>query len=123
MHDKSDVFAQFARLHHRQQAIQVYAERYYKEHYTTPTNREISAACGIPSLQSVNHHVTELVKRGWLDKEPNVARGLCIRRWYTPQPLLWTAGHDPLDLLVEYLQQHLPEDLRRQVAERLSSDE
>lgn len=65
-----------APLTERQNAAYEYIVAYAREHRTFPTLREIGAALGIVSSNGVTKMVDALVRKGYLTRLPNVARGL-----------------------------------------------
>lgn len=58
----------------RQQAILDFIREY--PHQYPPTVREIAAGVGLKSSQTAHHHLTELVKQGYIERKSNSPR--CI---------------------------------------------
>ena len=61
-------------MHPRQQAIIDFIRDY--PHQYPPTVREIGAGVGLRSSSIAHHHITELVKLGFIERRPNSPR--CI---------------------------------------------
>ena len=63
-------------LSKRQQSILQFTHGYMTEHGRPPTIREIGKAVGINSTSVVNYNLGKLEERGFLDRDPDVSRGL-----------------------------------------------
>ena len=63
-------------LSKRQQSILQFTHGYMEEHGRPPTIREIGKAVGINSTSVVNYNLGKLEERGYLDRDPDVSRGL-----------------------------------------------
>ncbi len=63
-------------LSKRQQSILQFTRGYMDEHGRPPTIREIGKAVGINSTSVVNYNLGKLEERGYLDRDPDVSRGL-----------------------------------------------
>lgn len=63
-------------LSDRQRKILAYINQYVNEHFRPPTIREIGRACKISSTSVVNYNLTKLMEKGYLDRDPEVSRGL-----------------------------------------------
>ena len=63
-------------LSKRQQSILQFTRGYMEEHGRPPTIREIGKAVGINSTSVVNYNLGKLEERGYLDRDPDVSRGL-----------------------------------------------
>jgi repressor LexA len=60
----------------RQTKILDFIEKFINEHGYPPTIREIGEAVGIASTSVVNYNLNKLVERGYIEREPEVSRGL-----------------------------------------------
>ena len=60
----------------RQQNILQFTRGYMDEHGRPPTIREIGKAVGINSTSVVNYNLGKLEEKGYLDRDPDVSRGL-----------------------------------------------
>ncbi len=63
-------------LSKRQQSILQFTRGYMDEHGRPPTIREIGKAVGINSTSVVNYNLGKLEDKGYLDRDPDVSRGL-----------------------------------------------
>lgn len=63
-------------LSKRQQNILHFTQGYVDEHGRPPTIREIGKAVGINSTSVVNYNLGKLEEKGYLDRDPDVSRGL-----------------------------------------------
>jgi repressor LexA len=63
-------------LSKRQQNILQFTRGYMDEHGRPPTIREIGKAVGINSTSVVNYNLGKLAEKGFLDRDPDVSRGL-----------------------------------------------
>lgn len=63
-------------LSKRQQSILQFTQGYMEEHGRPPTIREIGKAVGINSTSVVNYNLGKLAEKGYLDRDPDVSRGL-----------------------------------------------
>ena len=63
-------------LSKRQQSILQFTQEYMEEHSRPPTIREIGKAVGINSTSVVNYKLGKLEEKGYLDRDPDVSRGL-----------------------------------------------
>jgi repressor LexA len=63
-------------LSKRQQNILQFTRDYMNEHSRPPTIREIGKAVGINSTSVVNYNLGKLEEKGYLDRDPDVSRGL-----------------------------------------------
>ncbi len=63
-------------LSKRQQNILDFTRDYMSEQGRPPTIREIGSAVGITSTSVVNYNLAKLEERGYLDRDPDVSRGL-----------------------------------------------
>lgn len=63
-------------LSKRQQNILHFTRGYMDEHGRPPTIREIGKAVGINSTSVVNYNLGKLEEKGFLDRDPDVSRGL-----------------------------------------------
>jgi repressor LexA len=63
-------------LSKRQQNILQFTRGYMDEHGRPPTIREIGRAVGINSTSVVNYNLGKLADKGYLDRDPDVSRGL-----------------------------------------------
>lgn len=63
-------------LSKRQQSILQFTRGYMDEHGRPPTIREIGKAVGINSTSVVNYNLSKLEEKGYLDRDPDVSRGL-----------------------------------------------
>jgi len=63
-------------LSERQQRILEFLNEYIEENSYPPSIREIGAAAGISSTSVVSYNLHRLEERGYIDREPEVSRGL-----------------------------------------------
>ena len=63
-------------LSKRQQSILQFTHGYMEDHGRPPTIREIGKAVGINSTSVVNYNLGKLEEKGYLDRDPDVSRGL-----------------------------------------------
>lgn len=63
-------------LSKRQHSILQFTRGYMDEHGRPPTIREIGKAVGINSTSVVNYNLSKLEEKGYLDRDPDVSRGL-----------------------------------------------
>lgn len=63
-------------LSRRQQSILQFTRGYIDDHGRPPTIREIGKAVGINSTSVVNYNLGKLEEKGYLDRDPDVSRGL-----------------------------------------------
>jgi repressor LexA len=63
-------------LSKRQQNILQFTRGYMDDHGRPPTIREIGKAVGINSTSVVNYNLGKLAEKGFLDRDPDVSRGL-----------------------------------------------
>lgn len=63
-------------LSKRQQNILQFTRGYLDENGRPPTIREIGKAVGINSTSVVNYNLSRLEEKGYLDRDPDVSRGL-----------------------------------------------
>ena len=63
-------------LSKRQQSILQFTRGYMDDHGRPPTIREIGKAVGINSTSVVNYNLGKLEEKGYLDRDPDVSRGL-----------------------------------------------
>jgi repressor LexA len=66
-------------LSKRQQSILDFTQVYIGEHGRPPTIREIGRAVGISSTSVVNYNLAKLEEKGFLDRDPDVSRGLRLK--------------------------------------------
>lgn len=71
----------------RQKNILQFIEEFISEHGYPPTIREIGEAVGIASTSVVNYNLNKLVDRGYLEREPEVSRGLRLVDQGGPQEM------------------------------------
>ncbi|KRL26980.1 LexA repressor [Limosilactobacillus frumenti DSM 13145] len=62
----------------KQLAVLNYIYKHVEEHGYPPTVREICAAIGLSSTSTVHSHLTNLMKKGFLEKDPSKPRALEI---------------------------------------------
>lgn len=60
----------------RQEKMLRFIRQYLFENHFPPTIREIGEAVGIPSTSVVNHNLNALEKKGYIERDRNVSRGL-----------------------------------------------
>lgn len=60
----------------RQQDILKFTDDYIEDHGRPPTIREIGKEVGITSTSVVNYNLAKLEERGYMDRDPDVSRGL-----------------------------------------------
>ncbi|HDQ72493.1 MAG TPA: transcriptional repressor LexA [Chloroflexi bacterium] len=63
-------------LSERQQNILAFLNRYIGQHGYPPSIREIGDAAGISSTSVVSYNLDRLEEKGYIDREPDVSRGL-----------------------------------------------
>lgn len=56
-----------------------------RDHGRPPSTTELAAAVGLSSAGSVGHHLGVLVRRGYIDVDPGVPRGIRVLK---PGPVL-----------------------------------
>jgi len=64
------------RLSERQQGILEFLREYVEENGYPPSIREIGAAVGISSTSVVSYNLRRLEEKGYIDRDPDVSRGL-----------------------------------------------
>lgn len=62
----------------RQHEVFKMIEQYIRDRHYPPTIREIGDAVGISSPNGVVGHLNALVKKCWIDRDPEVSRGMWI---------------------------------------------
>lgn len=67
-------------LSERQQKMLEFINNYVAENSRPPTIREIGKAVDISSTSVVNYNLTKLKERGFLERQPEVSRGLKLTR-------------------------------------------
>lgn len=67
-------------LSERQNQILMFIRRYFDQHSMPPTIREIGEAVEISSTSVVNYNLTKLKEKGYLERIPEVSRGLRLTR-------------------------------------------
>lgn len=67
-------------LSERQQNILYFIRKYFQERRMPPTIREIGEAVDISSTSVVNYNLTKLKEKGYLERIPEVSRGLRLTR-------------------------------------------
>lgn len=72
-------------LSSRQKKILAFIERFIQRQGYPPTIREIGEAVNIASTSVVNYNLNKLVDRGYLERSPEVSRGLRLVKSDTPQ--------------------------------------
>jgi repressor LexA len=65
-------------LSRRQEGILSFIRRFVNEHRFPPTIREIGEAVGISSTSVVNYNLNALEKKGMIERDRNVSRGLRV---------------------------------------------
>jgi repressor LexA len=65
-----------ARLSPKQAEVLAYIEEEISHNGRPPTYRDIAKYCGYEAVGTVQDHVRALIKKGFLHKEPGVARGI-----------------------------------------------
>lgn len=55
-----------------------YIEQYVTTYHLPPSIREIGDACKITSTSVTNFYIAKLVERGYLERQPLIARGLRV---------------------------------------------
>lgn len=92
-------------LSKRQQSILHFTRGYMDEHGRPPTIREIGKAVGINSTSVVNYNLGKLAEKGFLDRDPDVSRGLRLteKAGGFAETVSQTAGtiRDAIDRLVK----------------------
>ena len=82
----------------RQKKILDFIEKFINEHGYPPTIREIGEAVGIASTSVVNYNLNKLVERGYIEREPEVSRGLRLAS-FNGSPELPVGYADPTSLV------------------------
>lgn len=65
-------------LSKRQQEILKFIEDYWRQHWRTPTVREIQEGLRLSSTSVVNHHLEALARKGYIEREHGVSRGIKV---------------------------------------------
>ncbi len=60
----------------RQEKILAFISQYLNQHHFPPTIREIGEQVGISSTSVVNYNLTALEKKGFIERDKNISRGL-----------------------------------------------
>ena len=67
-----------------------------------PTNRELGRKLGISSTGHIDHHLSELEKKGWITRIPGKSRGIRLTQRATGVPVKGTiAAGVPLDIYLD----------------------
>jgi repressor LexA len=53
--------------------------RFIQDRVPPPSNREIAEACGLASTSSVSHVLTKLERLGYIERIPDIARGIVVK--------------------------------------------
>lgn len=77
---------EYNKLSTRQKKILDFIETFLRENGFPPTIREIGEAVNIASTSVVNYNLNKLVERGFLERAPEVSRGLRLVNQPEPQP-------------------------------------
>ena len=75
-------------LSERQQKILAFINEYAEENGYPPSIREIGAAAGISSTSVVSYNLERLKEKGYIDREPDVSRGLKLPQQVVKVPML-----------------------------------
>lgn len=107
-----------AALTHRQRQVLDYVEGFAQEHGYAPSLEEIAEHMGFSSVSNAHQHVTALIRRGYLRRDPNRRRSLEVVRPATATgelPLLgYVAAGEPIEVVEQQETFGLcPEMLRR----------
>jgi len=62
----------------RQKQVLDYIKEYISQHDYAPTYEEIGQAVRLSSTATIHNHIRALVKKGYIQKQPNVTRGLVV---------------------------------------------
>ena len=68
------------RLSQRQQRILAFIQKFMDEHQYPPTVRDIQNGCEVSSTSVVDYNLRKLQEMGYLTREPEVSRGIELRR-------------------------------------------
>jgi repressor LexA len=60
----------------KQAEIYAFIVEYFRDHDRPPTNREIGEHVGVKSTGHVDYHLSRLQEKGYIDRDPNTARGI-----------------------------------------------
>ena len=92
-----------AALTHRQRQVLDYVEAFTREHGFAPSLEEIAEHMGFSSVSNAHQHVTALIRRGYLRRDPNRGRSLEVVRPVaetTELPLLgYVAAGEPIEVV------------------------
>jgi repressor LexA len=113
-----------ASLSERQKKILLFIEEFFNENGYPPTIREIGEAVDIGSTSVVNYNLNKLVKAGFIERSPDVSRGLrLIHTLHQPEELkvavserneniyqVPLVGHIVASAPVEFFDYHKDED-------------
>jgi len=65
-------------LSKRQQDILEFVSEYWRQHRRPPTVREIKEGLGLSSTSVVNHHLEALARKGYIERDHGVSRGVKV---------------------------------------------
>jgi repressor LexA len=91
----------------KQQSILEFIQSAVEENHRSPSLREIGAHFGL-SVGTVQDQVEALRRKGFLEKEGMVARGLKLAAGFGQIPILGRVHAGPLHLALENVEGHLP---------------
>jgi SOS-response transcriptional repressor LexA len=74
-------------LTHQQQKILRFVERFLSEHGFAPALREIGKAIGLKNVNAVRGHLEALEKKGYIAKDPDIARSIRVVQSGCPSPV------------------------------------
>lgn len=100
----------------KQQSIYRYIQQYIEEHQAPPSLRDIGAHLGV-SVGTIQDQVEALRRKGFLQKEGMVARGLRLAMGLQQVPILGRVHAGPLHLAAENVEGHVPVGALRRPSE------
>lgn len=84
-------------LSNKQRSILEFIQRYFDDNGDAPTLREIASFLGTKNLSTAQYHVEQLKKSGFLQKSPNVSRGVSLSDRNTVSVLGYIAAGKPIE--------------------------
>jgi repressor LexA len=91
-----------------QNKILSYIESHLRQHQIPPTLRDIQDHFGFSAIGTVQYHLKNLARAGFLAIRPRLSRGITLTAKATGIPILGRVPAGPAQLAFEELEGHLP---------------
>src|SRR5262245_444501 len=90
-----------------QEKILRFIREYLEDHQTPPTLREIQDHCGFSAIGTIQYHLRNLARAGYIDIKPRLSRGITLTARALGIPIVGSVPAGPAQLAFEQVEGYL----------------